>query len=198
MHSAPPGRSLESPFPCAERRSVSQLFTLFRLLFAVHFVLGLLPAACLWVLIFGVGNVFLLGAVARVSSVDAGYSLAVSALVVLWYYVWYGSIAFALRGSFPLLSIRSYSIIMGIVYAGFGIAHVLRSRDAFPSSVLNQPLFTSVIAVMLLIAICGFTILSRLKAAWDEERRRLADERERRLDQLHPWGRSLPPRRKPP
>jgi hypothetical protein len=134
---------------------------------------------------------------ARVSLVDAVYSLAVGALVVLWYSAWYGSIAFALRDSFPMLSIRSYSIIMGIVYAGFGVAHVLRSRYAFPISLLNQPLFSSVIAVMLLIAICGFTLLPRLKVAWDEERNRLAAERERRLDQLHPWGRSLPPRRKP-
>lgn len=136
-------------------------FELFRILFAVHFVLGIPYAFFVWMYI--PGAVAILGTDTTIP--EAVHSLIISGLAALWYYVWYGSIVFALSGRCPIFSIRVYSIILAIVYAGLGVATALTSRDA----VTSNPFFLPTIVTMMFMSMCGITFLPKLKMAADME-----------------------------
>lgn len=160
-------------------------FELFRILFATHFVLGIFLALRLWIGVFAVLGLF---AMPEITSEGAGYVLAVGVLSLLWYYVWYGSIVFALRGHFPVFSIRVFSMILAIVYAGLVIAYLVNSPEAWANALMQHPVYFAFVAAMLLIAACGLTILPSLKTAADQDEGRIAQARDRQFDQLHPWG----------
>ncbi len=90
---------------------------------------------------------------------DLFLALLLGVVVILWYYVWFGSIVFALRGSFPGLSIRSFSFVLGFVYTYWFAAPWLYGRDIQP---LPMPL-TMAVGAMQLIALCGMTFLPSLQ-----------------------------------
>ncbi len=135
-------------------------FQLFQILYATHFVLCLPLTLFLWLLIWPAIAVCL-GSYASqdFSGWDLFLALLLGLVVILWYYVWFGSIVFALRGSFPGLSIRSFSFVLGFVYTYWFAAPWLYGRDTEP---LPMPL-TLAVGAMQLIALCGMTFLPSLQ-----------------------------------
>lgn len=124
------------------------------------------------------------------SAIEVMISIATSVLSVSWYFVWYGSMVFAFRGRFPILSARAFSVLLGVVYAGFAIVSHLVNEQ------LTRQLFAS--SAVYFFAFCAILSLSGFGAVFltgqmvqnERELERLAQERDRRLDALHPWGSS--------
>lgn len=160
-------------------------FQFFQILHAIHFVLAIPAALVLWIHIFGVLGVF---SMPQLTAGMLSHALGTAVLAGLWYYAWLGSIVFALRGIYPMFSIRANSLVLASVYGGLAIAHIIRSKAAFPDSMLNHPVFTAIVVTMLLVAACGITFLPQLKIAADRENARLAQEREQSLNSLNAWG----------
>ncbi len=159
-------------------------FELFQILHATHFILGAYWALRLLRFIPAA-----LGAVTQPTmlAADAVSAIACGVLTLLWYFVWFGSIQFGLHGRFPLLSVRSFSILLGGVYSGFGIFAYLNSKQPIEEFGFRNQEYLLCISVMLLLSALGIVFLPKLKLQADEENDRLTQEREQRLDQLYPW-----------
>jgi len=158
-------------------------FQLFQILFATHFVLGVYWALRLW---WGIFSAFVITQ-PEASARDVFTGFAVSFLTLLWYFVWYGSIQFALRGRFPIVSVRGFPVVLGLVYLGLGMhAFAENSRPINVSIIENQEYFFFLV-IMLLLSACGFVFLPKLKIQADIEDERLVQERDRRLDEMYPW-----------
>ena len=159
-------------------------FELFRILHATHFVLG-----AYWALLLLRFVPVAVGAVTQPAmlAADVVSAIACSVLSLLWYFVWFGSIQFGLIGRFPLLSVRSFSILLGGVYSGFGIFAYLNSKQSIDEFIFRHQEYLLVISVMLLLSAFGIVFLPKLKMQADIEDERLAQERDQRLDQLYPW-----------
>lgn len=159
-------------------------FELFRILHATHFVLG-----AYWALLLLRFVPAAVGAVTQpdILTADALTAIACSVLSLLWYFVWFGSIQFGLVGRFPLLSVRSFSILLGVVYSGFGICSYLNSKQSIDDFTLHHQEYLMSISAMLLLSALGIVFLPRLKIQADKEDERLTQERDQRLDQLYPW-----------
>jgi hypothetical protein len=161
-------------------------FDLFRILFATHFLLGI-PLA-LRLLRFLIFNPFISALLTpNLSTADTIVCVSLGTLILIWYFVWCGSIVFALSRRFPLVSIRVFTVVLAIVYAGFGCFIVFHPQLGVQRTADN-PFFAPVIGTMLVIAIGGFLFLPVLKDASDAEEQRILERRDRRLDDLHPWG----------
>lgn len=162
-------------------------FELFQILHATHFILGVYLSLLLWRFVpAGLGPLFQ----PATSSIEALIAIAVSLLSIAWYFVWYGSLHFALRGRFPVLSPRAFSILFGFVYAGFVMVNYVLNAQAIKDLIANNPFYLLAFVVLLSLAGCGAVLLPRLKVQFDAERERMAQERDRRLDELHPWNSS--------
>jgi hypothetical protein len=92
-----------------------------------------------------------------------------------------------LIGRFPLLSVRSFSILLGVVYSGFGIVAYLNSKQSIDDFTFQNQEYLMRISVMLLLSALGIVFLPKLKIQADKEDERLTQERDHRLDQLYPW-----------
>lgn len=160
-------------------------FEFFRILFATHFVLG-----AYWALLLLRFVPAALGAITQPAMpiADVASGIAVSVLSLLWYFVWFGSIQFGLRGRFPLVSVRSFSMLLGGVYAGFGMVAYFESKKTISDFIFDHQEYLLVIFVMLLLSALGTLFLPALKRQADKEEGRIAEERDRRLDLLNPWG----------
>ena len=168
----------------AVRRHTMSFFELFRILHATHFILG-----AYWALLLLRFVPAALGAVTQPAmlAADAVSAIACSVLSLLWYFVWFGSIQFGLHGRFPLLSVRSFSILLGVVYSGFGIFAYLNSKQSIGDFSFRNQEHLMGISVMLLLSALGIVFLPKLKMQADKEDERLTHERDQRLDQLYPW-----------
>ena len=166
------------------RRHIMSFFELFRILHATHFILG-----AYWALLLLRFVPAALGAVTQPAmlAADALSAIACSVLSLLWYFVWFGSIQFGLIGRFPLLSVRSFSILLGGVYSGFGIFAYLNSKQSIGDFSFRNQEYVMGISVMLLLSALGIVFLPKLKVQADKEDERLTQERDQRLDQLYPW-----------
>ncbi len=167
------------------RQHTMSFFELFRILHATHFILG-----TYWALLLLRFVPAAMGAVTQpaILTADALSAIACSVLSLLWYFVWFGSIQFGLIGRFPLLSVRSFSILLGIVYSGFGIFAYLNSKQSFDDFTFHNQEYLMSISVMLLLSALGIVFLPTLKMQADKENERLTQERDHRLDQLYPWS----------
>ena len=159
-------------------------FELFRILHATHFILG-----AYWALLLMRFVPAAMGAITQpaISAVDTLSAIAFSVLSLLWYFVWFGSIQFGLIGRFPLLSVRSFSILLGGVYSGIGIFAYFNSKQSIEDFSFRNQEYILYISVMLLLSALGIVFLPKLKMQADKEDERLTQEREQRLDQLYPW-----------
>jgi hypothetical protein len=166
------------------RRHTMSFFELFRILHATHFILG-----AYWALLLLRFVPAALGAVTQPAmlAADAVSAIACSVLSLLWYFVWFGSIQFGLHGRFPLLSVRSFSILLGVVYSGFGIFAYLNSKQSIGDFSFRNQEYLMGISVMLLLSALGIVFLPKLKMQADKEDEQLTHERDQRLDQLYPW-----------
>lgn len=161
------------------------IFDLIRILYATHFVLGV-PVAlfCLRFLIFN-------PVVAVFTQFDISQSVAIRAvlfggLLLLWYFVWYGSIVFALRRRFPIFSIRQFSFLLLMVYTGWIVFLSMQSKDVWTLAMAN-PLYPLTMVMVLLIGLTGVTILPGLKVASDAEEQAYLERTERQIDSLNQW-----------
>lgn len=162
-------------------------FELFQIVHATHFILGVYLSLLLWRFVpAGLGPLFQ----PATSTTAALIAIATSVLSIAWYFVWYGSLHFALRGRFPVLSPRTFSILFGFVYAGFVIVNYVLNAQAMKDLVANNPFYLFAFVVLLSVAVFGAVLLPRLKIQFDAERERMAQERDRRFDELHPWNTS--------
>ncbi len=159
-------------------------FELFRILHAIHFILG-----AYWALLLLRFVLAALGAITQpaLSVVDSMAAIACSVLSLLWYFVWFGSIQFGLHGRFPLLSVRSFSVLLGGVYFGFGVIAYLHSKQSIGDFSFRNQEYLMGISVVLLLSALGIVFLPNLKRQADKDEERLAQERDQRLDQLYPW-----------
>ncbi len=159
-------------------------FDLTRILFATHFVLGV-PLA-LQYLPFLIFNPIL----AVVTEPDLSLSAAIRSvsfggLIVFWYFVWYGSIVFAIYRRFPIVSIRLFSTLLVVVYGGW-VGFLSAQSGVTWDQAMENPLYPVTIAVMLILGLCGITVLPGLKIASDAEEQRYLEQRDRQLDELNP------------
>lgn len=161
------------------------IFDLIRILYATHFVLGV-PVAliCLHFLIFN--PVFAIFIQPHISQSVAIRAVLFSGLLLLWYFVWYGSIVFALRRRFPIFSIRQFSFLVLMAYAGWIVFLSMQSKDVWTLAMAN-PLYPLTMVVMLLLGLTGVTILPGLKIAADAEEQACLERTERPIDPLNQW-----------
>jgi len=162
-------------------------FEFFKIAYVTHFILGAYLSLLLWR--------FLPAAVAplfqqTISPSDAIISITISAVTLSWYFVWYGSIIFALYGRFPILSPRAFSILLGLVYSGFVSISYIENAQAMNELIVNNPIYAFTFGVILSVSASGAIFLPGLKLQFDEENDRLAKERDRYLDELNPWNTS--------
>lgn len=159
-------------------------FELFRILHATHFILG-----AYWALLLLRFVPAALGAITQPALLvaDSVAAIACSVLSLLWYFVWFGSIQFGLHGRFPLLSVRSFSMLLGCVYSGFGILAYLNSKQSIGDFIFLHQEYLLGICVMLLLSALGIVFLPKLKMQADKDDERRTQERDHRLDQLYPW-----------
>ncbi len=154
-------------------------FELFQILYAVHFVLGSYIALLMlrWVP---------LALLSLLVSSPNKVTIA-SVLAALWYFVWFGSILFALRGRFPIVGPRAFSILLGCVYVGFAILFYSEGELSVSEFVFQNQFIFLVIGALLLLSISGAACLPTLKSTFDADSARRAREREQRLDEQNPW-----------
>ena len=159
-------------------------FQLFQILYATHFILGAYLALLLLRFVpAAVGAII----TPDLSPADVVSGIACSVLSLLWYFVWFGSIQFGLYGRFPLLSVRSFSVLLGGVYSGFAVFAFLNSQQTIGAFIFRYQEYLLGISAMVLLSVLGTLFLPQLKMQADEEDERLARERDQRLDQLYPW-----------
>ena len=158
-------------------------FELFRILHATHFILG---AYCALLLLRFVPAALSALTQPAMLAADAASAIAVSALSFLWYFVWFGSIQFGLYGRFPLLTVRSFSLLLGGVYSGVGIFAYIETEQSIDDFIFLHQEYLLGISVMLLLSAFGTVFLPKLKVQADKEVERLAQEQDRRMDQLNP------------
>ncbi len=111
-------------------------------------------------------------------------AIITSLLSALWYFIWCGSLRFAVRGDFPGLSPRAFCILFGCLYGCFGYLVYFNGTER-----TNQPneMYLFVIVAMLLLGGCGAIFLPGLKRLFDQETALQARERDRKMDELYPW-----------
>ncbi len=165
-------------------RKTMSFFELFRILHATHFILGTYLALLLLRFV-----PVALSAIAQpvLSAADFVAAFACSVLSMLWYFVWFGSLQFGFQGRFPLLSERSFSILLGCVYSGFGVFAYLNSKQAIGDFIFLYQEYLLAVSAMLLFSVLGAVYLPKLKLQAIREEERLTQERDQRLDQLYPW-----------
>ncbi len=163
------------------------LFELFQIIYATHFVLGIYLSLLLWRFV-PAGMMPLFQQVSTPSEIII--SATTSILSLCWYFAWYGSIVFALRGRFPVLSPRAFSILLGAVYTGFVIVNYAANEHGMRELLANNPFYAFTYGLILLVSACGAVLLPRLKIQFDNEQQRRAQKLEQRLDDLHPWRKS--------
>lgn len=160
-------------------------FDLIRILHATHFILGI-PFALLSLRFLIFNPLFAVITHPDISQADALRSASFGGLILLWYFVWFGSIVFALFRRFPIFSIRLYSLLLLFAYAGWVAFLSVQPENRWPPA-MDYPLFWLIIVVMLLLGLTGVTVLPRLKSASDAEELALLEGKERKLDEQHPW-----------
>lgn len=161
------------------------LFDLFRILHATHFILGAYWALALLRFVPAAAGAAMLPSMSVADTISA---IACSGLSLLWYFVWFGSLHFGLRGRFPLLPVRSSSFLLGFVYSGFGLFSYLNSQQSIGEYTHRHQEYVLIIAALLLLSTLGMVLLPRLKTQADQEEERRTQERDQRLDQLYPWS----------
>jgi hypothetical protein len=140
-------------------------FDLIRILHATHFILGI-PFALLSLRFLIFNPLFAVITHPDISRADALRSASFGGLILLWYFVWFGSIVFAYAGWVAFLSVQP--------------------EYRWPPA-MDNPLFRLIIVVMLLLGLTGVTVLPRLKSASDAEELAILEGKERKLDEQHPW-----------
>lgn len=160
---------------------------LFKIVHATHFILGCPQSLILWRFIPAAMGPLVQSAN---STMEVMISIAMSVLSVSWYFVWYGSLVFAFRGRFPILSPRAFSTLLGFVYAGFAIVSCIANEKSIGELLTIDPLNQLVFCAILSLSGFGAIFLPGLVVQDQREQERLAKERDRRLDSLHPWGSS--------
>ena len=163
-------------------------FDLIRILHATHFILGI-PFALLSLRFLIFNPLFAVITHPDVSRSDALRSASFGGLILLWYFVWFGSIVFALFRRFPIFSIRLSSLLLLLAYAGWVAFLSVQPENRWPLA-MDNPLYPLVIVVMLLLGLIVVTALPRLKSASDAEEKTLLEGKERKLDEQHPWHQS--------
>lgn len=156
------------------------IFDLIRILFATHFVLGI-PTAFFYLRFLIFNPILAMVTQPGLSLADTIRSISFGILILLWYFVWYGSIVFAVRRRFPIFSIRLFSLLLLIVYVGWSVFLSMYSKD-FWALAMSNPLYPLAIAVMLLLGLVGVTVLPQLKAASDAEEQTILERSERNID----------------
>lgn len=162
-------------------------FELFKIVHATHFILASPLSLILWKFIPAARGPLFQPAN---STAEVIVAIATSVLSVSWYFVWYGSLVFAFRGRFPILSPRAFSILLGVVYAGFAIVSHVVNEGLIGGLLASHPLYFFAFSAMLSLSGFGAVFLPGLMVQNEREQERLAQERDRRLDSLHPWGSS--------
>ncbi len=149
---------------------IVNFFEFLQILYATHFVLGTYLSLLMWRFIPAVLAPFFR---LNNSATDIFVAVATTVVSVAWYFVWYGSIIFALRGRFPVLSARSFSILLGSVYTGWLIINYVRHKSLMTELVANNPLILFSYGAVVLVSICGALFLPRLKAEFEREQKRI-------------------------
>lgn len=162
-------------------------FELFKIVHATHFILTCPLSLILWLYIPAANRPVFQPAN---SSTEVIIAIAVSVLSLSWYFVWYGSLVFAFRGRFPLLSPRAFSILLGVVYVGFAFVSHVASETLSGGLLTANPLYQFAFCAILSLSGFGAVFLPGLTVQEELEQERLAQERDRRLDSLYPWGSS--------
>lgn len=160
-------------------------FDLIRILHATHFILGI-PFALVSLRFLIFNPLFAVITHPDVSRSDALRSASFGGWILLWYFVWSGSIVFALFRRFPIFSIRLSSFLLLFAYAGWVAFLSLQPENRWPPA-MDNPLYPLIIVVMLLLGLTGVTVLPQLKTASDAEEQAFLEGRERKLDAQHPW-----------
>ncbi len=156
-------------------------FELFQILFATHFVLGIYPSLLVWRFI-PEGAAIWYQPVASASEIVT--AMVSSLLSALWYFIWCGSLRFAVRGDFPGLSPRAFCMLVGCLYGCVGYTVYFNSTKR-PNPLNEMYLFA--IVAMLLLSGCGTLFLPGLKRLFDQESALRVRERDRKMDELYPW-----------
>ena len=160
-------------------------FELFKIVHATHFIL----TCPLWLTLW-----WTVPAALRhldqpaASTMEVMISIAITELSMSWYFVSYGSLLFAFCGRFPILSPRAFSILLGVVYGGFAIVSCIANEKSIGHLLTINPLFQLALCAILSLSGFGAVFLPGLVVQDQREQERLAQERDRRLDSLHPWG----------
>ncbi len=90
-------------------------------------------------------------------------------------------------GRFPVFSVRSFSILLGVVYSGFGVFAYLNSKQSIDDFTFQKPRVPNEHFCYALLSALGIVFLPKLKIQADKEDERLTQARDHRLDQLYPW-----------
>lgn len=98
--------------------------------------------------------------------------------------------AFAFRGRFPILSPRAFSVLLGVVYAGFAIVSHVANEKLTGGLLAANPLYQFAFCAILSLSGFGAVFLPGLMVQDELEQERFAQERDRRLELRYPWGSS--------
>jgi hypothetical protein len=153
----------------------------FRILYAIHFVLGLFFAIRLWLYI---PAILILFSPFETSARECVSGASVSVLSVLWYFVWYGSIRFAVSGRFPILSVRVFAATVALVYIAAGFVTAYVNNESFVGLIENKMPLVLIISVMVALAFFTAVTLPGLMQSWEIEQDRKTRIRDARLDQM--------------
>jgi hypothetical protein len=164
------------------------VFDLIRILHAMHFILGI-PIAGLYLRFLIFNPILTVATHPELSWSDAIRSVLFGGFILLWYFVWYGSIVFALFRRFPIFSIRLFSLLLLIVYAGWIVFLSVQSDNPWDRAMEN-PLYPLALVVMLLLGLTGVTVLPRLKTTSDAEEEALLESEDLKIDEQRPWQKS--------
>ena len=154
----------------------------FRLFYGIHFVLGIFVAMQLWMYIPAVLAVFDVPPGSQSALQSFLQHGSVSFLVLLWYFVWYASCHFAMRGVFPVVSNRTFAALTFILYSAVLVRSALFAT--LNASPFVLALLFGYLAMLMLAALTAFVLPSvqRDRYARIAEGERI---RHARLDQMY-------------